>query len=465
MRKHRNKTMKTEKSARRLMRDDHSTLWHPFTQMQEWLSEPPLIIKKGKGVYLWDIEGKKYLDGNSSIWVNLHGHQKKEINMAIAHQLKAIAHSTFLGLSNIPAIQLAKKLIEIAPKGLSRVFYSDNGSTAVEIALKMAYQFWQHRGGPFQKKRKFLTLYNAYHGDTIGTMSVGGISLFQDLFRPLFYPVFKIESPYCYRCPLALTYPDCRIACLESMEKLLINHHEEIAAILMEPGIQAAGGMIVLPPGYLKRVKELSRQYGVLLILDEVATGFGRTGKMFASEHEGVSPDLMAVAKGLTGGYLPLAATLATEEIFQAFSGPYDSFKTFFHGHSYTGNQLGCAAAIANLEIFKKEGTLIKLQKKIGLLKNLLEPFNGMDFAGNVRQTGLIGIVELVKNKKTGEPFPLKDKMGIKVCQEARNRGLLIRPLGNILVLIPPLSSSAGQIKKMVKILREAIEAISKETR
>jgi adenosylmethionine-8-amino-7-oxononanoate aminotransferase len=249
------------------------------------------------------------------------------------------------------------------------------------------------------------------------------------------------------------------------MEKVLINHHEEIAAILMEPGIQAAGGMIVLPPGYLKRVKELSRQYGVLLILDEVATGFGRTGKMFASEHEGVSPDLMAVAKGLTGGYLPLAATLATEEIFEAFSGPYDSFKTFFHGHSYTGNQLGCAAAIANLEIFEKEGTLKQLQNKIGLLKSLLEPFNSLDFVGNVRQTGSIGVVELVKNKKTGEPFPLKDKMGIKVCLEARNRGLLIRPLGNILVLIPPLSSSGSQIKKMVTILRESIETISEGIR
>lgn len=438
---------------------DHQFIWHPFTQMEEWLTEEPLIIEKGKGVYLWDIDGNRYFDGYSSLWVNIHGHRKIEIDRAIETQLKEIAHSTFLGLSNIPAIRLAEKLIGISPKNLTRVFYSDNGSTALEVAFKMAYQYWQHQGGTYKKKNKFVTLRNAYHGDTIGTMSLGGIPLYQDLFKTLYFSTFKIESPYCYRCPLNLEYPSCRLACLDPLEKILSRNHEEIAAIVMEPGIQAAGGMILLPGGYLRKVRELSTKYNVLMILDEVATGFGRTGKMFASEHENVSPDLLALAKGLTGGYLPLAATLATENIFDAFLGKYEEFKTFFHGHSYTGNPLGCAAALANLEIFEKEETLKHLENKIVLMSRLLSPFNELQPVGNVRQIGMIGAIELVKDKKKRTPYPLKEKRGIAVCREARRKGLLIRPLGNILTLIPPLSSSEEELADMISIFKESIVA------
>lgn len=452
-------SMDSTPDKKQLIGIDHQYLWHPFTQMQEWLTEEPLIIEKGEGIYLWDIDGNRYYDGYSSVWVNIHGHQKNEINQAIENQLKKIAHSTFLGLSNIPAIQLAEKLIGIAPKNLSRVFYSDNGSTALEVALKMAYQYWRHQGGSFKKKSKFITLYNGYHGDTIGTMSLGGIPLFQDLFKTLYFSTYKIESPYCYRCPLNLEYPACRLACLDSMENILALHHEEIAAIVMEPGIQAAGGMIVLPAGYLQKIRDLSTQYNVLLILDEVATAFGRTGKMFASEHENVSPDLLAIAKGLTGGYLPLAATLTTEKIFEAFLGRYEEFKTFFHGHSYTGNQLGSAAALANLEIFEKEETLKHLEKKILLMRRLLSSFNDLQPVGDIRQIGLIGAIELVKDKKKKTPYPLNEKRGIEVCREARKRGLLIRPLGNVLVLIPPLSTSEEELTDMLSILKESILA------
>lgn len=449
--------MLSKNEKQRLIEGDHKYLWHPFTQMRDWLNELPVIIERGEGIFLWDTDGNRYFDGYSSVWVNLHGHRREEINQAIESQLNKVAHSTFLGLSNIPAVQLAEKLIRLAPIGLSRVFYSDNGSTAVEIALKIAFQYWHQKGAIFQKKTKFIALYNGYHGDTIGTMSVGGIPLFQNLFKSLYFSSYKVESPYCYRCPLNLKFPDCQIACLDPMEEVLKSRHEEIAAIVIEPGLQAAGGMIVLPPGYLTRVSELSKKYGCLLIADEVATGFGRTGKMFACNHESISPDLMAVAKGLTGGYLPLAATLATEEIFEAFLGSYEDFKTFFHGHSYTGNQLGCAAGIANLEIFEKENTLQILQGKIHQFKKMLEPLYNLKGVGDIRQIGLIGIIELVKNKKTKEPFMLKEKKGMKVCQEARKRGLLIRPLGNILVLMPPLSASLGQLHEIISILGESI--------
>jgi adenosylmethionine---8-amino-7-oxononanoate aminotransferase len=449
--------MKSYSYNQSLIHKDLQYIWHPFTQMQEWTSEDPLIIEKGEGVYLWDTMGNRFFDGYSSLWVNIHGHQKEEINRAIEDQLRKISHSTLLGASNIPSIQLAEKLIRIAPKQLSRVFFSDNGSTAVEIALKMAYQYWQHQGGNCRKKIKFVNLFNAYHGDTVGTMSVGGIPIFQDPFKNLYFSTFKAESPYCYRCPLSLKFPQCHLACTGTIETILQKHSDEIAAIVMEPGIQAAGGMIVIPQGYLQKIKALSIQYNVLLILDELATGFGRTGKMFASDHEDVSPDLMSLAKGLTGGYLPLAATLTTEKIFEAFLGRYEEFKTFFHGHSYTGNQLGCAAAIANLEIFEKEETLKHLQEKIRLLDNLLTSFNELQPVGNVRQIGLIGIIELVKDKTTKTPYSLTEKRGIRVCREARNRGLLIRPLGNILTLMPPLCSTESNITDMVNILKESI--------
>src|SRR5512147_1557984 len=351
-------------STRQLIEWDHRYLWHPFTQMQEWEQEEPLIIERGKGSYLIDSEGKKYLDGTSSIWDNIHGHRHPTLDRALKSQIDTIAHSTLLGLSNPTAIALARALITIVPKGLSRVFYSDNGSTAVEVALKMAVQYWRQRHPEAGAKNSFLHLKLAYHGDTIGAVSVGNIEHFHSRFKPLLFPTVEAEPPYCYRCPLNLSHPSCQMACIDPIEQLLKTRNRDLAGLIIEPLIQAAAGMVIQPPGYLKRIRELCTRYDVLLIADEVATGFGRTGKMFACEHEGITPDLLAISKGLTGGYMPLAATVTTDEIYQAFLGNYEEFKSFFHGHSYTGNPLGCALALANLQIFRTEKTLRQLRPK-----------------------------------------------------------------------------------------------------
>ncbi|HXX74677.1 MAG TPA: adenosylmethionine--8-amino-7-oxononanoate transaminase [Nitrospiraceae bacterium] len=437
---------------------DRKYLWHPFTQMQEWEEEEPLIIERGKGSYVIDTEGRKYLDGTSSIWVNLHGHRHPALDRAVTKQLGKIAHSTLLGLSNPPAILLARELIRIAPKGLSRVFYSDDGSTAVEVALKMAVQYWQQRHPGTGPKNTFLHLKLAYHGDTIGAVSVGNIELFHARFRPLLFPTLSADPPYCYRCPLKLAYPSCQMACLEPIEQTLRTRHRELAGFVIEPLVQAAAGMITSPPGYLRRIRELCTKYDVLLIADEVATGFGRTGKLFACQHEDVTPDLMAISKGLTGGYMPLAATLTTEEIYNAFVGKYEEFKTFFHGHSYTGNPLGCAVALANLAIFRKERTLTKLRPKIAELKRLMQSLATLPHVGEIRQQGFMVGIELVKDRTTKEVYPPEARIGHRIAAEARLRGLLIRPLGHIIVLIPPLSLSLHELKRMVEVLRDSIE-------
>jgi adenosylmethionine-8-amino-7-oxononanoate aminotransferase len=447
-------------TTRQLKDWDRRYLWHPFTQMQEWEQEDPLIIERGKGSYLIDTEGKKYLDGTSSIWVNVHGHRHPVLDRAIKTQLGHIAHSTFLGLSNPPAIELARELIRIAPKGLTRVFYSDNGSTAVEIALKMAVQYWQQRRPEAGSKTTFLHLKLAYHGDTIGAVSVGNIERFHSRFKPLLFPTLEADPPYCYRCPLNLTYPSCRMACLDPIEQMLKHRHRELAGLILEPLMQAAAGMIPQPAGYLKRIRELCTQYGVLLIADEVATGFGRTGTMFACEHEGVTPDLMAISKGLTGGYMPLAATLTTDEIYRGFLGTYEEFKTFFHGHSFTGNPLGCAVALANLRVFRQEKTLPRLSAKIKMLTLWLKPIAGLPHVGDIRQSGFMAGIELVQDKKTKEPYPLGAKIGHRVASIARTKGLLLRPIGNVLVLMPPLSTSLEELKKMVAILKESVETL-----
>jgi adenosylmethionine---8-amino-7-oxononanoate aminotransferase len=451
--------MTKRKKTSSLSNWDRQYLWHPFTQMQEWEQEEPVIIERAKGPYLIDTEGRKYLDGTSSLWVNLHGHRHPALDRALDAQRKRVAHSTLLGLSNPPAIRLARELVTVAPKGLTRVFYSDNGSTAVEVALKMAVQYWQQRRPQSGPKNRFLHLKLAYHGDTVGAVSVGNIELFHGRFRPLLFPTLAADPPYCYRCPLALTYPACRLACLDPIEKILQEHGRELAGFIIEPVIQAAAGMITQPAGYLKRVRELCTTYEVLLIADEVATGFGRTGTMFACEREGVTPDLMALSKGLTGGYLPLAATLTTDEIYRAFLGKYEEFKTFFHGHSYTGNPLGCAVALANLEIFRSEHTLTKLQPKIHLLSKLLKPLLGLPNVGDIRQQGFMVGIELVRDHATREAYPLEARIGHRVAKEARKRGLLLRPLGHIIVLMPPLSVNRHTLTRMVDILSRSILA------
>jgi len=439
---------------------DRQLIWHPFTQMKDYMEEIPLIIERGEGPYLIDLYGKKYLDGISSLWVTLHGHRKKEIDDAIRDQLERVAHSTLLGISNVSAIELAEELVEIAPGGLRKVFYSDSGSTAVEIAIKIAFQFWKQSGNG-KSKPTFLSFTNAYHGDTIGSVSLGGIGLFHEIYGPLLFPVYRAPYPYCYRCPLEKSTPSCGMECLNKVEDILSAHHEEIAALVIEPMIQGAAGMITSPRGYLKGIRELTKKYRVLLIADEVATGFGRTGRMFACEHEAISPDILCLAKGITGGYLPLAATLTTEEIFNAFLGEYEEKKTFFHGHSYTGNPLACAAAVANLKVMKEERVLEKLQGKIQFLLEALKEYRELEHVGDIRHLGMMVGIELVADKTTKEEYPLEGKIGIRVIKEARRRGLILRPLGNVIVLMPPLGISLDELSEVLSITYHSIKAVT----
>jgi adenosylmethionine-8-amino-7-oxononanoate aminotransferase len=414
---------------------DRDHLWHPFTQQRSWCEEEQLVIERGEGSYLIDTEGRRYLDGVSSLWCNVHGHRHEGIDRAISEQLEKLAHSTMLGLSHPAGAELAARLVELAPPGLSRVFYSDSGSTATEIALKMAFQYQQQRGGQHRRRTSFVHLREAYHGDTIGSVSVGGIDLFHAAYRPLLFEGHAAD-------PTDATH----------LARILSVHEEEIAAVIVEPLVQGAAGMHVQPPGFLRSVRQLCDRFGVLLICDEVATGFGRTGKMFACEHERVSPDLMCVAKGLTGGYLPLAATLATERIYEGFLGKPEEQRTFFHGHTYTGNPLACAAALANLEAFESEQTLLRLQPKIRLLWELLEPLAGRPEVAEVRGRGFMVGIDL------GEHDPAL-RIGHRVTLEARRRGAIVRPLGDTVVLMPPLAISAAELRRLVEIVAESIAA------
>ncbi len=462
--------------SKQLVDDDKKYIWHPFTQMADWINDdpcPPLVIARGKGIYLYDTQGKKYIDGVSSLWVTVHGHRHKKIDQAIKRQLGKVAHSTFLGLTHEPAIELAKRLVKIAPGGLSRVFYSDNGSTSVEIALKMAYQYWLQKGEG--QKKHFISLRNAYHGDTIGSVSVGGMDLFHEKFRPLLFKTFHAPSPYCYRCSHQgkgergegrgaffrhCSAMGCLGQCVRETEKLLQKNQRQIAAFIVEPMVQGAAGMLTMPAGYLKEIETLCRKYGVLLICDEVATGFGRTGKMFAVEHEGVKPDLLCLSKGITGGYLPLAVTLATEQVYKAFLGHFEEFKTFFHGHTYTANPLGCAAALANLELFSEGQFLNRLPLKAAHLARELASFAGHPHVGEIRQCGLMAGIELVKDKGTKEDFMPKEKIGARICAACRPHGLILRPLGNVLVLMPPLCITEREISVMMGIVKRAMKEV-----
>jgi adenosylmethionine-8-amino-7-oxononanoate aminotransferase len=429
--------------------------------MQDYEKEMPLIVEEGEGCILRDIWGNEYLDGVSSLWTNVHGHRKKKIDLAVKAQLDKVAHSTLLGLSNVPAIECARKLVEISPRGLTKVFYSDNGSTAVEIALKMAFQYQKQAKEGDPAREQFISLTNAYHGDTIGSVSVGGIDLFHATYKTLLFNSLKAESPYCYRCAFGKSYPSCGLACLEQMEELMKSRGHEVAALVIEPLVQGAAGIIVHPPGYLRGVRDLCTKYDIIMIADEVAVGFGKTGKMFACEHENVYPDIMALAKGITGGYLPLAATLTTEKIYEGFLGKYEEFKTFFHGHTYTGNPLACAAAVANMEVFTEESVLEKLQKKIAHLKMRLQAFNSLRCVGDIRQCGIMVGIELVTDKDTKEPFPPADKIGHRVIMEARKHGIIIRPLGNIVVLMPPLGMNISELEKLCDITFESIRIVT----
>ncbi|MCL4557485.1 MAG: adenosylmethionine--8-amino-7-oxononanoate transaminase [Deltaproteobacteria bacterium] len=444
-----------------LARMDKSYLWHPFTQMESWEKEEILIIERGRGNYLIDVKGRRYLDGVSSLWTNVHGHGKRYIDAAIKGQLGRIAHSTFLGLSHPGAIVLSKMLLDIVPPGLERVFYSDNGATAVEIAIKMALQYWHNIGEP--QRYLFVSLDNAYHGDTIGSVSVGGIGLFHSTYKPLLFETVKAPSPYCYRCGLGLEYPSCGLACARKVGDILASNEGKVAGLVIEPMIQAAGGFILSPPGYLKAIEEITKRHGVLLIADEVATGFGRTGRMFACEHEHVSPDIMTAAKGISGGYLPVAATFTTGRVYDAFLGGYGEKKTFYHGHTYTANPLGVAACIANLELFRKERVIRRLRPKIRLLKEGLGRIAALEHVGEVRQIGMMTGIELVRDRATKEPYPFEQRTGARVCFETRKHGIFIRPLDDVVVLMPPLSITERQLSYLLKSVEGAIRAVTEQ--
>lgn len=431
-------------------------LWHPFTQMKDYVESDPLIIARGEGVKLMDVNGRWYYDGFASIWLNVHGHNVPELNQAIMEQLQEVAHSTLLGMANVPAILLAEKLVQITPEGLNKVFYSDSGSTAVEIAIKMAYQYWQHKG--YKEKCSFITMNNAYHGDTIGAVSVGAIPQYHQVFKPLLFTPHVIPYPYPYR----QGSPEEAVqATLDSLEKLLKEKSNEIAALIVEPIVQGASGIIVMPDGCLKSMAELAKQYNVLLIADEVATGLGRTGTMFACEQEDVYPDLLIVAKGITGGYLPLAATLATDEIYNAFYDDYEKQKTFFHGHSYTGNPVSCAVALENLRLFEERKIVQGVADKSVYLADLLAPMLEFRHVGEIRQKGFLVGIELVKSKETKEPYSWEERIGVRVCQVAREKGMLIRPLGHIITFIPPLVSTEQELRDMVDILAASIREVT----
>jgi len=436
-------------------RKDKEYVWHPFTQMQEWVAQPQMIIEGGEGIQLIDSEGKKYYDGVSSLWVNIHGHRHPTIDKAIVDQLGKVAHTTMLGLINVPATQLAEELMAIVPNGLTKLFYSDDGSTAVEIAIKMAYQYWQLKGKA--KKQKFITLGNAYHGDTVGTVSVGGIDLFHRIFASLLFESIQAPCPSCYHCKLATDPEQCGMACVDEVEKILAEHHGEIAAMIVEPLVQAAAGMLTQPKGYLKRLRELTTKYDVLFLVDEVATGFGRTGKMFACDHDEICPDFMMVAKGITGGYLPLAATFMTDEIYNAFLGDYTEQRTFFHGHSYTGNPLCCAAGLGNLQIFREEKVIAGLAPKVEAATRKLATFKQLKHVGEVRQEGLMVGIELAQDPEKKVPFSWDMAMGAKVCKKTREYGLIIRPIGSVVIFMPPLISTVAEIELMLDVIYKSI--------
>ena len=442
---------------KKLKQIDLTHIWHPFTQMQEYGKEEQVIIEKAYDSFLVDIDGKKYLDGVSSLWVNIHGHRRKEIDRAIIKQIKKVSHTTLLGLSNTQTICLAKKLVEITPPNLKRVFFSDNGSTGIEIALKIGFQYWQQKGE--SQKNKFVSFIGGYHGDTLGAVSVGGMDLFHKKYKPLLFNSFKVPYPYCYRC--SKTFRLCNMACLKKLENILEQKHDKIIGVIIEPLVQCAGGIITAPKGFLKAVSKLCKKHGVLLIADEVATGFGRTGKMFACEHEKVRPDIMVVSKGITGGYLPLAATLTTEEIYDQFLGEYDEHRTFYHGHSYTGNSLACAAALANISIFEEDRVLESVEEKIEFLQVGLKGFDKLAHVGDIRQKGLIAGIELVENKDSHKRYSLGARIGHKVILEARKRGLIIRPLEDVIVLMPPLSIRIKELSQILKITYDSIQTVT----
>jgi len=430
--------------------------WHPYTQMKDCEKDPPILIEKAKGTRLYDHEGRFYYDTISSWWCNIHGHNHPNIKKAIKKQLSLLDHVLFAGFTHKNAIELAERLISLAPRSLNKAFFSDNGSTAVETALKMSFQYWQNIGK--RDKTRFICLDRGYHGDTIGAMSVSGVDLFNGIFKPLFFSSYKSPAPYCYRCPMGKQKTTCNIDCLKPLEDTLKNDHQKIAALILEPLVMAAGGMIIYPGEYLKRIERMVKKYNIHLILDEIATGFGRTGKMFACEYVDADPDFMCLSKGLTSGSMALGATLTTNKVYEAFYDD-DKKKTFYHGHTYTANPIACSVALASLDIFKKENTLRRIKKIMSLFHKRMEDFRKLSIIGDVRYIGMIGAMELVKNRKTKEAFGGKERIGLEIYKEGLKRNILLRPLGNIIYLFLPLCITECELDF---VMNESFKVISK---
>jgi adenosylmethionine-8-amino-7-oxononanoate aminotransferase len=437
---------------------DKQHLWHPFTPMKLWLDSEPLVFTAAEGMHLIDSDGNRYLDGVSSLWCNVHGHRVPEIDAAVRAQLEKVAHTTMLGLASEPAILLAERLMKIVPQNLKKVFYSDAGATATEVAFKMAAQYWFNSGKP--EKNEFVGLAEAYHGDTVGAMSIGRVPAFHKPYFPLLFKVHFAPTPYFYRSETPGDPQAVKRQCLAALEAILKEHGRRIAAIAIEPVVQGAAGMIVQPAGFLREVRRLATQYDVLLIADEVATGFGRTGKMFACEHEGVEPDLMCVAKGITGGYLPLAATFATQQIFDAFLGEPWEGRTFFHGHTYTGNPLACAAALASLDLFERNDLVAAVANKAELLRQMLDGLKDFPHVGDIRQRGLMAGVELVSNRETRGGFDARKRVGAAVCARLRRHGVILRPLGDVIVLMPPPAMGLDDLEIIVTALQAELACL-----
>lgn len=442
-----------------LIRDFHH-VWHPCTQMKDHAEVPPLLVDRAEGIYLYDREGNRYMDIISSWWVNLLGHNHPRINQAIKDQLDQMAHVMFAGVTHQPAIDLAEKLVKTSSPELTKVFFSDNGSTAVEVALKMSLQYWLQTGKP--QKTKFIYLQGGYHGETLGALSVCGMNLFRDKFETVLPQNLEVQGPDCTRCPFGLKRESCNAECFEPMEQALEKNREIVAGVILEPLVQGAAGMKMYPPVYLKKLEEACKALGVHTLYDEVAVGFGRTGSLFVSECHGLNPDFLCLSKGITSGYLPLAATLTTDEIYQAFYGDYESFKLFIHSHSYSANPLACAAANVTLDLLTENGFMDRLQPKIKFMGEQGGILRDLPWCGEFRQTGMIAAVELVRNRETLEPFPVEQRLGHQVFLEGLKREVYLRPLGNVVYFIPPLVIEPDQIETMMNAAHDSINAVLK---
>lgn len=448
--------------TQQLVDDDRRLIWHPFTQMRDWMESDPLVIEAAEGVDLIDTEGRRYLDGVSSLWTNVLGHRHPAVDAAVRDQLDKVAHTTLLGLASTASIEFARELSTWLPAELTRLFFSDNGSTAAEVALKIAFGYFRHRGET--ARRSFITFDGAYHGDTIGSVSLGAIDLFHETYRPLLFPTRTLPYPHCYRCPWGREPSTCKRECFDAVAQAVAGHAPDCAAIVIEPLTQGASGMRKAPEGFTRHLREVADRHGLLLIADEVAVGFGRTGTMFACEVEGVVPDIMALAKGISGGYLPLAVTAVRETIFEAYLGEHTEYKTFFHGHTYTGNPLACAAGTATLRAFRDEGVIEALPEKIDATTRALAPLRDHPHVGDIRQTGLMVGIELVADKASKTPFDAALRVGHRVCMAVRDHGAILRPLGDVVVLNPPLITPTARIEALIDATGRCIDAVVAET-